>query len=111
MSLVLSVIFWAFLVVASAVAVIIAVYMVLGLLLVDGLHNSDSEYHTLQLQTRFLTDGVSTPISFDFEASGVFGVPQSSSKPNSPSGCRESVAATGANKQQITLKVYGGAVQ
>ena len=61
MSLLMSMIFSVFGVVALTLAVVIAIYMVLGLLLVDDLRFCDSEYKLLQLQAQFLADGVAIP--------------------------------------------------
>lgn len=111
MSLFLSVLFWSFAVAAIVVSVVIAVYMVLGLVLVQNLRNCDSEYKVLQLQSQFLAEGVNPTISFDLEEYGVSGSPHSSAKQELPSGSRKNVAVARANKQQITSKVYGAALQ
>jgi hypothetical protein len=61
MSLVVSIIFGVFGVVAVAVSIVIAVYLVLGLLFVLNLYQSDSEFKALQLQVQFLENGVTLP--------------------------------------------------
>jgi hypothetical protein len=111
MSLVLSILFWVFAGVLITVCAIIAVYMVLGLELVENLRETDSQYQALQLQTQFLVDGASTSIKPSLEESGAFGVLQSSSKLSFPSGCTMNAAGDGANKQRTTSKVYGVALQ
>ncbi len=65
MSLVVSTIFLVFGVVAIGLGVVFAVYMVLGLLLVKDLRQCDSEHEALQLQARFLADGVPIPSDSD----------------------------------------------
>lgn len=111
MSLVLSVIFCVFAGVLATAIAIIAIYMVLGLFLIQDLRESDSQYHKLQLQTRFLVDGASTPIRADLEEYGAFGLLHSASKPSFQLGCKTNVVVSGANKQQTTSKVYGVALQ
>ena len=112
MSLVLSVIFFVFAGVLATAIAIIAIYMVLGLFLIENLRESDSQYHKLQLQTRFLVDGAaSTPIRADLEEYGAFGLLHSASKPSFPLGCKTNVVISGANKQQTTSEVYGVALQ
>lgn len=56
MSLGLSTIFWVFGIVGVGASTVIAVYLVLGLLLVEDLGKCDSKQKALQRQTLFLTD-------------------------------------------------------
>lgn len=56
MPLVLSVIFWSFGIVAVGAVAILAIYMVLGLLLVQNLRRDDSKYESLQRQICFVTE-------------------------------------------------------
>ena len=111
MSLVLSVTFCVFIGVLITASVILAVYMVLGLLVVENLRQPDSQYKALQRQTRFLVDGTSTPVMSALEECDVFGWLHSASKPSFPSGCKTDEAEAGANKPQTTSEVYGVALQ
>lgn len=111
MFLALSVTFWVLTIVAIALVAVIAVYMVLGLVLVENLHECDNPHKALQLQTHFLANGMSRTIKVDLEEYGVFGSPQLSAKPSFPSGGKKSVAEAKANKQQTTSTVYGVAPQ
>lgn len=61
MSLVLSIAFWTVGTIAITVGIAIAVYMVLGLLLVLDLRNSRGQDRGLQLKAQFLYDGTLAP--------------------------------------------------
>jgi hypothetical protein len=56
MPLILSTIFWIFGVVAIGTGAVTAIYLVLGLLLVQDLRQCDSKQKALQRQTLFLAD-------------------------------------------------------
>ena len=60
MPLALSVMFWSFGIVVFGAVAILAIYMVLGLLLVQNLHRNDSQYESLQRQIRFVTEDAIT---------------------------------------------------
>ena len=60
MSLVLSLVFWTAGAVTITLGVAIAVYMILGLLLVLDLRKSHGQNRGLQLQAQFLYDGTAT---------------------------------------------------
>ena len=111
MSLVLSILFWVVASILTTLCAIIAVYMVLGLRLVENLQEAESTYKALQLQTQFLIDGASTAVKPDLEESGAFGVLQSSSTQSFPSECTTTGAGARANKQQTRSTVYGVALQ
>lgn len=111
MSSIMSIIFWTFVSAAAILSAVIAIYMVLGLVLVQNLRQCDSGYKVLQRQAQFLAQGVSPTISFDLEEYSVSDSSQSVAEPELLSDGRKSVARAEVNKQQTTSKVYGAVLQ